>query len=332
MANIKSCRRVVELTLPPLNISVVTRIARHLCACATLPVATYIFAILLLAGMATNNEDYDSNRIELSPTVHTKHEHYVVARDKAGTYTVYTIDADDWKNLPLHGTGPSYVFDGDLEEYGARPVDVGPFDVETYDLATLDDELTNLKSLEIRHPSEELSDAICSAEPREAVYVGEHHGYNNTDERPRAEIFDVAAHAILNVEDAGRSDWYLIDDADEYEELYESVHDYVVDTAESFDELGKGNVVLETVGMVADKVARDLIESVGNIEYEPRETYLSDQEYEAWFSTRVRGMSYETAARKMNVSVETIKTYISRVSKKRQKAKMTLELLEASER
>lgn len=179
---------------------------------------------------------------------------------------------------------------------------------------------------EIRHPSDELWEAVRESEPRNAVYVGEHPGHNTADERSRAEIYEIAGHTVLNVEDAGETSWYLSDGEDEYSQLYDSIYSDVDYMASEFEEFGR-DLELETVGMIADKVARDIAGEFENVEYEPRETYLSDQEYEAWFLTRVRGRSYESTANTMGVGVETVKTYISRVSKKRQKARNTLALV-----
>jgi predicted DNA-binding protein (UPF0251 family) len=273
-----------------------------------------------------SNASTDSNRIELSPTEYEDNQHYVVSQEKSGTYTVYVMNADDWDKLPISGDGPSYVFDGDLEEYGANLVNIDPCAIETYDLATLADELNKIESGEVGVMSDRFWETIWDAEPREAVYVGEHPGYNNADNRPRVEIYEIAGHVVLNVEDAGETRWYLIDGEDEYSQLYDSIYSDVDYTVSEFADFGR-NLELETVGMIADKVARDIAGEFENVEYEPRETYLSDQEYEAWFLTRVRGRSYESAANTMGVGVETVKTYISRVSKKRQKARNTLALV-----
>lgn len=58
------------------------------------------------------------------------------------------------------------------------------------------------------------------------------------------------------------------------------------------------------------------------------ETYLSDQELKVWVLTHLQDRSYADAAGELRVEVETVKTYVSRVSKKKQKAHRTLELLD----
>jgi DNA-directed RNA polymerase specialized sigma24 family protein len=58
------------------------------------------------------------------------------------------------------------------------------------------------------------------------------------------------------------------------------------------------------------------------------ETYLSDQELKVWVLTHLQERSYANAASKLGVEVETVKTYVSRVSKKKQKARQTLALLD----
>jgi DNA-binding CsgD family transcriptional regulator len=287
--------------------------------------------------MATQNEAYDANRIELSPTQYKDNDHYVVSRDKSGSYTVYVMDAEDWDNLPLDGDGPSYVFDGDLKDYGAEPIDADPYEIETYELATLADELHKIESGEVGVMSERFWETIWNAEPREAVYVGEGPGYNNADNRPRAEIYDIAGHAVLNVEDYDRTQLHVVDGADEYDMLYDAVYPYA-DDANGFGRENAESMTapegveftfsIETVGMIGDAVARDLAEEFEHAEYEPRETYLSDQEFKAWVLTRVRDRSYESTAQTMDVGVETVKTYISRISKKKARAQATLELLD----
>ncbi|WP_257300795.1 hypothetical protein [Haloarchaeobius sp. FL176] len=282
--------------------------------------------------------DYDANRIELSPDLHREHKHYVVSRDKSGTYTVYAMDADDWDDLPIDGSGLSYVFDGDLEDYGAEPVDADPYEIETYDLATLADELHKIENGEVGVMSERFWETIWNAEPREAVYVGECPGYNNADNRPRAEIYDIAGYAVLTVEDYDRTELHVVHGADEYDILYDAVYPYSDDQNDekrgqaespSTPEDVEFTFELETVGIIGDAVARDIADRLEHALYEPRETHLSDQEHKAWVLTRVRSLSYESAAENMGVGVETVKTYISRVSKKRQKARNTLELLES---
>jgi len=200
-------------------------------------------------------------------------------------------------------------------------------------LALLTDEVHKIERGEDGVLSERFWGTIRDAEPREAVYVGERPGYNNADERPRAEIYDIEGYTILKVEYYARTELHVVDGADEYEALYDAVYPYADD--QNDEQHGQVNSPtapegveftfrIETVGMIGDAVARDLAEEFEHAEYEPRETYLCDQEHKAWVLTRVRGRSYKT----IGVGVKTVKTYISRISKKKAKAQATLELLD----
>lgn len=309
---------------------------------------------MLPISMETNNASYDSNCIELSPDTHTDGRHYVVSRDKSGSYAVYTLDGDTWDELPINGPGTSYVFDGDLKDYGAEVVDVDPRDIETYDLATeaeqIKTDIHNASEGELRRVSDALHARLMESDPVEAVIVGEEPGWNNADERPRAEIYHIEGHKVLKFENAEYSQLHVIDDGDDYEMLFEAIYsdaslanEFEREDFAAAQRASEATVrpnqeprevdpddytfKIETVGMIGDAVARDFADELENADYKPRETYLSEQEHRVWVLTRVRGRSYETTANTMDVGVETVKTYLSRISKKKAKAQATLELL-----
>lgn len=59
-----------------------------------------------------------------------------------------------------------------------------------------------------------------------------------------------------------------------------------------------------------------------HVEYGPVETYLSEHEHKAWVLTHVRGRLYDLTAEILEVTVETVKTYVSHVARKRSKVKI----------
>lgn len=230
--------------------------------------------------MNTETEATDSNRIELSPTQYKAHEHYVVSQEKSGTYTVYVMNADDWDKLPISGDGPSYVFDGDLEEYGAEPIDQDPYAIETYDLAPETTEQKKNRVLATVY--EDMCDpwlTDCDVQERSSdsvtVYI----------------------------------DW-------------ESMYSYDIEESEYDNELLTVNV-LDT-----EPAGEDYYVTVPAVIYDFYEHYLSESESVAHALIHAHGLSYNDVAEAMEISVETVKTYVSRISKKKNKARRTLELLD----
>lgn len=57
--------------------------------------------------------------------------------------------------------------------------------------------------------------------------------------------------------------------------------------------------------------------------------FLSDREAEAWELTR--NLSYEKAAREMDVTQNTLEGYLERAYRKRKRARATLEWMDAQE-
>lgn len=233
--------------------------------------------------MATQNEATDSNRIELSPTVYKENEHYVVSQDKTGKYTVYVMNAEDWDKLPLSGDGLSYVFDGDLEDYGAEPINADPHEIETYELAAETTETEQKKNSVLATAYADMCrpwlsdncDVISRSEDSVTVYIDfESVGAFNHDESDHDT--DLLASNVLDTEPAG--------------------DDYHV--------------------------------TVPAVIYDFYEHSLSESEAVTHALLHAHGLSYNEVAEAMEISVETIKTYVSRISKKKNKARRTLELLD----